>query len=212
MKFAYTHILLVIILYGNSDFAQGNLFIHSGHSFQLTVEGASHLSSLPLKCWEKEYPYKTGITFLDSSYTSAPKEYHPAFYGCYDWHSSVHGHWMLVGLSREDFPQLPDAESIRDKLRKHLSKENIEKELAIFKTDNLSFERIYGWGWFLYLQNELLTWDDPVAKELSKNLEPLASFFSKAWISFQQDFLSHKSRRTSNLPFGLSFTWEYDNN
>ena len=70
--------------------AQENLYTRSDHSIILTEKGASYLTSLPLKCLEKEYPYKTGISFLDSTFITPPKDYHPAFYGCYDWHSSVH--------------------------------------------------------------------------------------------------------------------------
>lgn len=66
--------------------------------YQLTMEGAAHFADLPLRCMQREFPYKTGVAFPDSTLAVKPKVYHPAFYGCYDWHSSVHGHWMLVRL------------------------------------------------------------------------------------------------------------------
>nr|WP_287424151.1 DUF2891 family protein [Candidatus Brachybacter algidus] len=61
--------------------------------FELTIKGASHLASLPLKCITQEFPNKTNHTSnSDSDHVLMPKQLHPAFYGCFDWHSSVHGH------------------------------------------------------------------------------------------------------------------------
>src|SRR5882762_4004702 len=120
MKF-YSCVSIVCLCFKiGSAFSQDNLYTQSNEKFQLTTKGASYLSSLPLRCMEKEYPYKTGITFLDSSFIVPPKDYHPAFYGCYDWHSSVHGHWMLIKLLKE-FPGMPGAEKIKSKLSTHLT-------------------------------------------------------------------------------------------
>jgi hypothetical protein len=202
---------LFILLCLNAQITKGQetLFSKTNGVVGLTEKGASFLSTLPMRCWEKEFPYKTGIIFLDSSLVTNPKNYHPAFYGCFDWHSSVHGHWMLVKLLRE-FPRLPEAGEIRNKLAAHLTAENIRKELLVFREDNKSFERIYGWGWFLYLQRELLLWDDPLARELRKNLEPLAQFFSASWLSFLGK-IAYPIRvgEHTNLAFGLSLTWDY---
>ena len=74
--------------------------------FVLTQAGASHFSQLPLRCMQQEFPYKTGIVFSDTSLITKPKVYHPAFYGCFDWHSCVHGHWMMIKLLKE-FRDLP---------------------------------------------------------------------------------------------------------
>jgi hypothetical protein len=209
MKFLVLLLVFSLLLKSDLVQAQESLYTRSGRSFILTEKGASHLSSLPLKCLEKEYPYKTGITFLDSTFLTPPKDYHPAFYGCYDWHSSVHGHWMLVKLIKE-YPQLPEAARIRSILSHHLSSGNVQKELSIFASDNASFERIYGWGWFLYLQSELLSWNDSWAIELSNNLQPLAQFFSSSWITFLKK-LAYPIRvgEHTNLAFGLSLTWDY---
>jgi len=184
-------------------------YINKKQAWQLTESGASYLASLPLRCLDKEFPYKTGISFLDSSQITFPKNYHPAFFGCYDWHSSVHGHWMLIKLLRE-FPQLKNADEIRSRLSAHLTAANIRKEVQIFTGDNQSFERTYGWSWLLYLQRELLTWNDPWAKQLSGNIQPLADYFSSAWIKYL-DKLVYPIRvgEHTNLAFGLSFTWDY---
>lgn len=211
IMFKSKRILLYSILffYSNTIFAQNDFYTHTGQAFRLTEKGASFLAALPLKCLDKEFPYKTGITFMDSSAVARPKDYHPAFYGCYDWHSSVHGHWMLVKLLKQ-FPQLPEASIIRSRLESHLSLENMQKEMAIFKSDNLGFERTYGWGWLLYLQRELLTWDDPLGKALSKNVQPLATSLSTEWVKYLGK-IAYPIRvgEHTNLAFGLSFAWDY---
>jgi hypothetical protein len=202
-------VLLVCLFLFKAGSAQKEFYIKSGNKFQLTNQGASFLASLPLKCLEKEFPYKTGITFSDSTLVTEPKNYHPAFFGCYDWHSSVHGHWMLVKLLK-DFPSIPEAEHIRQILSAHLTAENIEKELQIFRSDNLNFERTYGWAWFLYLQKELLSWNDPWAQGLSRNLKPLADYFSAAWKKFLTNLVYPiRVGEHTNLAFGLSLSWDY---
>ncbi|WP_345725751.1 DUF2891 domain-containing protein [Chitinophaga polysaccharea] len=176
----------------------------------LTLEIANKLAALPLKCLDLEFPYKTGVVFTDSSLLTAPKNYHPAFYGCFDWHSSVHGHWMLVRLLKI-YPDLAKADYIRGKLAAHLSAENIKIEQQLFSNpENKSFERIYGWSWLLQLQNELLTWNDPLGKSLSQNLQPLASQFSAAYVQFL-DKIMYPIRvgEHTNLAFGLCLAWDY---
>ena len=81
---------------------------------RLTVEGAARLAELPLRCIDQEYPNKTGHVIEgapDARLT--PRQLHPAFYGCFDWHSSVHGHWALVRLLKS-FPDLPNKDRIRE--------------------------------------------------------------------------------------------------
>ncbi|MBC6492103.1 DUF2891 domain-containing protein [Flavihumibacter stibioxidans] len=181
----------------------------SNHQFILTTEGASYLSRLPMKCIDKEFPYKSGITIEDSNLVTKPKNYHPAFYGCFDWHSSVHGHWMLVKLLKQ-FPGLPEAGLIRASLNQHLSAENIQQELTLFTGDNKSFERIYGWGWLLQLQNELMTWNDPLGRKLAANLAPLSHYLAAAWTGFLPKLVYPiRVGEHSNLAFGLSLSYDY---
>jgi hypothetical protein len=176
----------------------------------LTPEGAAHFADLPLRCMQREFPYKTGISFTDSTLAVKPRLYHPAFYGCYDWHSSVHGHWMLVRLLKL-FPGMPRAAEIRQRLKENLSATNIRGEMRVFATkDNESFERTYGWGWLLQLENELLTWDDPLGRELSGNVEPLARQISGLFIAYLPK-MSYPVRvgEHPNLAFGLRLAWDY---
>jgi hypothetical protein len=102
-----------------------------------------------------------------------PRQLTPAFYGCYDWHSSVHGHWLLVRLIRT-FPDAPFVQPARDALRQSLTAKNILQEAAYLRgAGRASFERPYGLAWLLQLVAELKEWDDPQAREMAANLRPL---------------------------------------
>ena len=185
-------------------------FIQKYGRFQLTMEGAIHFAELPLRCMQREWPYKTGVTFTDSSLAVDPRQYHPAFYGCFDWHSSVHGHWMLVRLLKR-FPSMPRAAEIRNRLSENLTAEHIRKEMQIFATtDNKSFERTYGWAWLLQLQTELLTWQDSLGVELSRHVAPLAQQLARLYIAYLP-LMNYPIRvgEHSNLAFGLRLAWDY---
>ena len=141
---------------------------------KLTLESAEKLVQLPIKCIDIEYPNKLNQVIGSDNDLRSPKELHPAFYGCFDWHSAVHGHWSLVRLLKEQ-PKLKERDRIIEGLKAHMTKENIAQEIAYFE-DSLSqgFERTYGWAWLLKLSEELETWDDPEAAELKENIRPLA--------------------------------------
>lgn len=112
----------------------------------LNLQEANRLAKLPLNCMETEYPNRLGQTLGSNEDLLSPKELHPAFYGCFDWHSAVHGHWSLVRLLKE-FPELENADEIKKKLQLNLSSENILKEIAYFDGEhNKTYERTYGWG------------------------------------------------------------------
>lgn len=203
-------LLLAGLLAFSTVNAQTKYYDEKDGILRLTQAGAEHLSGLPLKCMQHEFPYKTGIVFSDSSLIQKPVTYHPAFYGCFDWHSSVHGHWMLVRLLKM-YPNLPNAALIREKLSQNLTADNIRKELQLFTNrENKGFERIYGWSWLLQLQNELLTWNDPLARELSRNIAPMARYFSVAWSDFLRK-IAYPIRvgEHTNLAFGLRLAWDY---
>lgn len=176
----------------------------------LTPELAARLARLPLKCANNPFPYKTGVVFTDNALITQPAGYHPAFYGCFDWHSSVHGHWMMIRLLKL-FPNLPQKDSIRQLLNSHLTKENIQKELELFNSkDNKSFERTYGWAWLLQLQNDLLTWNDADGKKWAAAVQPLADRFSAGTIDFLKK-LAYPIRvgEHTNLAFGLRLSYDY---
>ncbi|WP_343700416.1 DUF2891 domain-containing protein [Chitinophaga sp.] len=202
--------LLVCLLWLSKAYAQMPLYTEKDGQLRLTTAGALHFAALPLKCMQHAFPYKTGIVFSDSSLLQAPQAYHPAFYGCYDWHSSVHGHWMLVRLLKM-YPDLPNAGEIRRKLSENLSQDNIRREMLIFRNkENKGFERIYGWSWLMQLQTELLTWDDPLARQLRSNIAPLARLFSTSWRDFLKKIVYPiRVGEHTNLAFGLRLAWDY---
>lgn len=206
MKKKLTAAFIFLLFFGALNAQQ--LYSENNGKLKLTLQGASHLASLPLKCIDKEYPYKPGYVISDSSFSN-PQKLHPAFCGCFDWHSSVHGHWLLVALLKQ-YPQMPEADIIRQKLNNQLSAENIKIESAIFKGDNKTFERPYGWAWILQLQNELLTWNDITGRQLSSNLNPLARLIANEWVGYLEK-LQYPVREPEhfNSAFSMCLAWDY---
>ena len=176
----------------------------------LTIVQAHALASLPLACLETQYPNKLNQTLSDPSQIKQPKALHPAFYGCFDWHSSVHGHWSLVYLLK-NFPALEEAEMIKKLLIDHLSAENIIIEVNYFnEAGNQSFERTYGWAWILKLAEELHTWDTPLARQLEANLQPLTDHIVNAYLNFLPKLIYPiRVGEHSNTAYGLSLAYDY---
>lgn len=176
----------------------------------LNLEEANRLAQLPLHCMDTEYPNKLNQTIGSADDLQSPKALHPAFYGCFDWHSAVHGHWSLVSLLKQ-FPELEHADDIKSKLLQNMSKENIMAEVAYFYgKHNTSYERTYGWAWLLKLAEELHTWDDPTARTLEANLQPLTDLIVGKYIEFLPK-LNYPIRvgEHPNTAFGLSFAYDY---
>lgn len=176
----------------------------------LTQTQASHFAGLALKCITREYPNKPDHTINDSGDVKSPRAMHPAFYGCYDWHSSVHGHWMLVRLLRL-FPALPEARDIRRSLNANLSAENILVEASYLTQPNRqSFERTYGWAWLLKLAEELHGWSDEDGRRWSRNLQPLVDALVDRYIAFlpKQNY-PIRTGVHPNTAFGLAFALDY---
>jgi hypothetical protein len=142
------------------------LFTASLHA-QQTFDAASaeRFAQLALACVHKEYPNKISHTLNSDADSAPPRKLTPAFYGCYDWHSSVHGHWLLARLART-YPEASFAPAARAALRKSITVENIAEEVKYLKADGrASFERPYGLAWLLQLAAELREWG-------SQNPEP----------------------------------------
>jgi len=176
----------------------------------LTPAQASHFAQLALKCVQKEYPNKPDHTVNDVADVRNPRAMHPAFYGCLDWHSSVHGHWMLVHLLRL-FPALPEASEIRAALGENLSAEHIRGENAyLLQQNRASFERTYGWAWLLKLAEELHAWNDEDGQRWSQNLQPLADAFAEKYLSFlPKQTYPIRTGVHPNTAFGLAFALDY---
>lgn len=140
---------------------------------KLTDKQVAAFAKLALDGMDREYPNKPSNVMVGPESVLSPKAMHPAFYGCFDWHSSVHGHWMLIRLLKE-YPGNSVEAEIRRKLSDHLTKEKLQVEADYYnEKENKSFERMYGWAWTLRLAAELHNWDDADGKVWRENFRPL---------------------------------------
>jgi hypothetical protein len=182
----------------------------NGPSPALTRERASGFARLALKGLSKEYPNKPDHVMSGPADVKGPMTLHPAFYGSYDWHSSVHGHWMLVRLLRL-FPDLNEAREARTVLGAHLSAENLKAEADYFaRKENKPFERPYGWAWLLKLAEEVNGWNDIDANAWANNLRPLADVIVARYLDFfPKQTYPIRTGVHPNTAFGLSFAHDY---
>ncbi|HZU33291.1 MAG TPA: DUF2891 family protein, partial [Candidatus Angelobacter sp.] len=181
---------------------------------QFDSHAAERFAKLAFACVHKEYPNKIAHSLNSDADVAPPRKLTPAFYGCYDWHSSVHGHWLLARLAR-NFPEASFAADARAALQQSLTAENIAQEVIYLKAEGrASFERPYGLAWLLQLGAELLEWakqdHDPLAHELSVNLSPLEQASVerlKTWLPK----LSHpvRSGEHSQTAFALGLMIDY---
>jgi hypothetical protein len=176
----------------------------------LTREQASAFARLALKGLTREYPNKPEHVMAGPDDVKGPRALHPAFYGSYDWHSSVHGHWMLARLLRL-FPDLPEAKKIRAVLGANLTAENLKAEADYFaRKESRPFERPYGWAWLLKLADELKGWDDPDAQAWSRNLRPLADAVVTRYLEFfPKQTYPIRTGVHPNTAFGFAFAHDY---
>ena len=185
------------------------MYTEAGAELVLTSDGASHFARLALDCIHREYPNKLNQVLQSDEFLLPPATLHPAFYGCFDWHSSVHGHWMLVKLLKE-FPAMDERDEIVTGLARSINAENIAGEVAYFDNESGSWERTYGWAWLLQLALELQSWSDPLGEELSRNLAPLTQLIRDKYIEFlpRQEY-PIRTGVHPNSAFGLSFALDY---
>jgi len=152
---------------------------------ELNLQQAKKIFDLPTHCISVEYPNKLGNVLGSENDLKSPKQIRPIFYGCFDWHSSVHGFWSIIKLMK-DYPELDVDNKVRKQLNELITKENVEVEMSFFNDkNNKSFERTYGWAWLLQLQMELNSWNDKDAIQWSKNLQPLTDLI----ITRYEDYL-----------------------
>ncbi len=177
----------------------------------ISPELAGRFSTLALDCVHREYPNKIAHVFTNATDVGTPNQLHPAFYGCFDWHSSVHGHWLLVRLLHvgpQDAPWRADAIAA---LSQSFTAENIAAEIAYFEAPNrASYERPYGVAWFLQLTAELreLAQKDTTseAKQWLATLEPLEAVITskvKSWLPKLAYPIRLGTHNQSAFAFGL---------
>ncbi|WP_211454856.1 DUF2891 domain-containing protein [Collimonas antrihumi] len=153
----------------------------------LTLDQVAAFARLPLRSLRHEYPNYIMHALNGPQDAQTPRAMHPVFYGCYDWHSAVHGYWLLARCARL-YPTLPQQDEIAALFDEHFTAANMQQELAYFQAPGrVSFERPYGWAWIMALAQELGTWQHPKAKTWLAAMEPLVaeirsrvfSYFSK---------------------------------
>jgi len=139
----------------------------------LDAAAAERFAELALACVHREYPNKVSHVMRGDTDALPPRALTPAFYGCYDWHSSVHGHWLLARLARL-FPEAPFAARARAALATSLTHENVAGEVAYLRGEGrAAFERPYGLAWLLALAAELRRFEDAEGRSWAAALTPL---------------------------------------
>ena len=178
------------------------------------AELAARFARLALDCVHREYPNKISHVLNDNSDARPPSSLYPVFFGCFDWHSSVHGHWLLVRLLRV----MPDAQQstelraeIEQALDRSFTADGIAGEVAYLQVDGRqSFERPYGMAWFLQLTAELREWDDPRANRWLETLLPLEAAIVahiKSWLPKLAYAIRIGTHNQSMFAFGLILDW-----
>lgn len=176
----------------------------------LDAAAAERFANLALACVHKEYPNKIGHLLNSDADVKPPRELTPAFYGCYDWHSAVHGHWLLARLARR-FPDAPFTAKARAALDRSLTPEHIAVEVKYLEAPGRgTFERPYGLAWLLQLAAELREWDDPQAHRWSAALEPLARTAAgrlRDWLPKLTAPIRIGEHNQTAFSFGLILDW-----
>jgi hypothetical protein len=176
----------------------------------LDVATAARFAGLALKCLHQEFPGKIAHTLAGDADVHPPRELYPAFYGCYDWHSAVHGHWLLVRLTKQ-FPKAPFAARAHAELARSLTTANLAAEATYLRrADRASFERPYGLAWLLELAAELRTWKDPQAAQWSRALMPLEAAAAgriKTWLPDLTYPIRIGEHDQTAFAFGLIWDW-----
>jgi hypothetical protein len=219
-----TPALFLILTLMTASSAQNSAGAASTQSSALDPAAAQRFARLALACVHKEYPNKLTHSLNSDADVAPPRKLTPAFYGCYDWHSSVHGHWLLVRLART-FPDAPFTPEARAALQQSLTEANIAQEVVYLNAEGRSsFERPYGLAWLLQLGAELREWEaaesanaskanrntDTLPHQLSQVLRPLeqaAAARLKIWLPK----LGHpvRSGEHSQTAFALGLALDY---
>nr|WP_154223912.1 DUF2891 domain-containing protein [Marinicella rhabdoformis] len=192
-------------LASKSKWLRPNL-LEEDHFELLDVSVFEQFADLALACLDKEYPNSIKHVLQSDTDAQTPGQMHPAFFGCFDWHSSVHGHWLLV-KALKTFPDHPAFQKIKPRLAAHFTQEHMQKELAYFQQEGRkSYERPYGMAWYLQLVAELHQWDDPEVQQWRQNLQPLEQEIKnklKQWIPKLTHPIRNGTHSQTAFAFGM---------
>ncbi|HTD53353.1 MAG TPA: DUF2891 domain-containing protein [Thermoanaerobaculia bacterium] len=177
---------------------------------RLEPAAAQRFARLALACIDREWPNKPEHTLDGPEDIRSPRFYHPAFFGCYDWHSSVHGHWMLVRLLRSR-PDLEGAPEIRARLSAHFTAVAMAAEAKYLdRASARSFERTYGWAWLLRLAAELESWDDSDGRRWRERIRVLEDAVARRLTDFLPKLTNPiRTGVHPNTAFALGETLDY---
>lgn len=199
----------ILMVAANADETENSTRPSGISKMTLSDEQVTAFATLALKGITQEYPNKPSNVMASVYDVKSPSAMHPVFYGCFDWHSSVHGHWMLARLLKL-YPDSSVAGQIRNMLNSQLTKDKLQIEADYFQPmENKSFERMYGWAWALQLVAELHDWEDDDAKRWRDNLRPLETVI----VQYSMDYLpklSHPIRTGIHPDTGFALSLELD--
>lgn len=202
----HSRLLLAVLIF----FAASDTALQAAPEGAMDPAAAARFAGLALKCLHQEYPNHISTTMDSDADALPPRKLTPAFYGCFDWHSDVHGHWLLVRLLRS-MPDAPFAATARADLSRTFSTENIAGEVAYLRREGrASFERPYGLAWLLKLSAELRQWHDPQGQEWSATLRPLeaeAAARIKSWLPKLHYPIRIGEHDQTAFSFGLIWDW-----
>ncbi|HHT23691.1 MAG TPA: DUF2891 domain-containing protein [Bacteroidales bacterium] len=189
--------------------------LHTQNQSVFNEEMAIKLAQLPLKSINREFPNKPGHVYNNPTEVNlSPSQLHPVFYGSFDWHSSVHGHWMLLRVLRT-FPESKITSEIVQVLDNSFQLEKMKVEAEYFsKYENARiFERTYGWAWLLKLDNELMECKHPKVREWHNNLQPLTEVIVDLWKTYlPKQTYPDRTGVHPNSAFALNFALEWARN
>ncbi|MFH1844547.1 MAG: DUF2891 domain-containing protein [bacterium] len=171
---------------------------------------AERFARLALECADKEYPNKIAHVMQSDDDLGLPRQFTPSFFGCFDWHSSVHGHWLLARLARQ-FPEAEFARKARWLLDDHLIPLNIAREVAYISGEGrTTFERPYGLAWLLQLAAELREWEHPDTERMTRALAPLEQLAAErllSWLPKLRYPIRTGEHSQTAFAFGLALDW-----
>lgn len=176
----------------------------------LTTDLADRFARLALDCVDREYPNHIVHALLSDGDVAPPRALTPVFFGCFDWHSAVHGHWTLVRLLRH-FPEAQWSQSARDVLNAHFIEERIQGELKYLSCPHRAgFERPYGLAWLLQLVMECREWQDAEAQLWAERLRPLETLAAERFLGWLPK-LTHpiRSGEHSQTAFALGLVYDW---
>jgi hypothetical protein len=184
----------------------------SGRADDLELDAASvnRFADLALECVHQEYPNKIGHVMASDDDVAPPRLLTPVFFGCFDWHSSVHGHWLLARLAKL-YPDAEFADAARAALAQSFTETRVAAEVSYFTADGrASTERPYGMAWLLCLVEELHTWDDAQARQWRRTLAPLEQVAARRfrdWLPKLYYPIRTGEHSQTAFAFGLVLDW-----